>query len=134
MRQIKYKRTEFHGDDEPVENDLLCFIYDIPYLGACGIFPPIHILNEILSSGGGDGGMGPGAAWEPFRITDKEYSELKQVLINTPLEFIRNKVRYGDAQFEFDSEFDSLQDQMEWLQNVCNKHRESYHRRIKHDK
>jgi hypothetical protein len=126
MRTIRYERIEFHGDIEVVENNLLCFIYDIPYIGACGIFPPLHICNEIFSKGGGTGGMGPGATWEPFIITEEEYNELKKKIITTPLELIKNTARYCEVQFEFDVDFDNIRDMSKWLRMVCNKHCESY--------
>ena len=63
MRAISYVWKEFHRNDEKVVNTLLAFIYDIPYSGACEIFPPLHILNQIFRDGEGDGVMRPGAIW-----------------------------------------------------------------------
>jgi hypothetical protein len=130
MRIIKYERTEFHGDDELIENELLAFVYDIPYFGACGIFPPIHIINSIFLSGGGDGGMSPGAIWSPFEITVEEYDELVEAVKKTPASHLSSKARNCDIQFEFDSEFDNITDRFEWLTEVCNKHRENFHKRL----
>ncbi|WP_155313727.1 hypothetical protein [Desulfosarcina ovata] len=130
MRKIKYDRTEFHAGDESVENDLLSFVYDIPYFGACGIFPPIHIVNTIFLEGGGDGGMSPGAIWTPFEITEKEYEELVEAVKNTPLTNLEGKARYCEIQFEFDPEFDHIIDQFDWLQEVCKKHRENFHKKL----
>src|SRR5207244_4552780 len=48
MRRIKYQRYEFHDPDpEDRKAPLYAFVYDVPYLGSCGIFPPRHILNWI---------------------------------------------------------------------------------------
>jgi hypothetical protein len=131
MRKISYIRTEFHAEDEDTENTLLAFIYDIPYFGACGIFPPFHILNEIFRSGGGGGGMSPGAIWVPFEITEKEYIELKNAVLSVEPMDLKEVARYCDIQFEFDSEFDNIQIWIKWMALVCEKHRESFHQKIR---
>lgn len=130
MKKISYLRTEFHANDQKVENDLLAFVYDIPHLGACGIFPPLHILNEILRSGGGDGGMSPGAIWTPFEITEEEYEELTNEIGSTKPEELKHLARYCNIQFEFDPDFNSVKDRFKWMEAVCEKHRESYHLKL----
>lgn len=127
MRWISYKRVEFHGEPEPVVNDLLAFVYDVPYLGVCGIFPPYHILNEILSSGGSDGGMSPGAVWSPFQISEEEYAELIEAMAASVPEDLREKARYSDVRFETDPEFDDIRDRSRWVAAVCGKHRTNRH-------
>lgn len=131
MRRISYVRTEFRAENERIENTLLVFVYDIPYLGACGIFPPFHILNQIFLSGGGDGGMSPGAIWQPFEITKEEYDELKNAILSVAPRDLNNFTRYSNIQFEFDSEFDSIQGRLEWIAETCDKHRKSYHQKLK---
>ena len=54
-RTVQYLRHELFYEPEPREARFSVFVYDVPYLNACGIFPPLHILNMILRSGGGDG-------------------------------------------------------------------------------
>ncbi len=58
-RTVKYVRHEFHGDPERHTGTLPTFVYDVPYLSACGVLPPLHILNGILSSGGETGTEAP---------------------------------------------------------------------------
>ena len=132
MRTISYVRTEFHAEDEAIENSLLAFVYDVPYLGACGIFPPCNILNQIFLSGGGDGGMSPGAIWQPFEISEDEYEDLKQAVLSVDPADLGDAARYADIQFEVDSEFDPIRDRIEWMVATCDKHRETYHRKLKH--
>jgi hypothetical protein len=122
-RIVKYVRHEFHGDDEPCEGPLLHLVYDIPNLDALGVFPPLHILNGKLSSGGGDGGMSPGASWEPFIITATEYQLLTDRIRTTPLDAIRPYARYADVPFVFDPRFDHIQDRYAWMSAVCDEHR-----------
>src|SRR5690349_5190456 len=78
LKNIPYKRHAYLGRSrsEVRKGALLTLLYDIPYFGACGIFPPLHILNQILLSGGGDGGMSPSASWKPFSISEAEYATL----------------------------------------------------------
>jgi hypothetical protein len=127
LRVINYTREEFHGEDEPCEGTLLTFVYDIPYFSACGVFPPLHIVNEVFSSGGGGGGMSPGASWEPFTVSEEEYNALVEAVGNTPVSELRPYARYADLQMKFDHEFDSIRDRMEWVKAACDKHRDEWH-------
>lgn len=57
------------------------FVYALKYFG---IIPPIHVLNEVLESGCDDAGMGGGAEWKPFSLSQTEYDELVENLITNP--------------------------------------------------
>ena len=87
LQKITYKRHEYLGrsKSEVRKGSLLVLFYDIPYFGACGIFPPLHILNQTLSSGGGDGGMSPGASWKPFTVSEEDYARLVEEVRSTPV-------------------------------------------------
>ena len=128
MKAIEYYRHEFHGDPEKVTGDMLSFVYDVPYLPACEVFPPLHILNRILIEGGGDGGMSPGASWEPFELTEEEYSELWSEIDKTDVSSLSDKARYAEVKFIRDPEFDNITDRFEWMEKVCEKHRDRYMR------
>jgi hypothetical protein len=95
-----------HSEPLPMENDLLAFVYDIPYFGACGVFPPMHLLNQQLLRGGGSGGMSPGASWETFSLTPREYEDLVHAVKTVPVESLRDRARYAHVQFTFDPDFD----------------------------
>jgi hypothetical protein len=73
-----------------VEKSLLALVYDIPYFPACGIFPPLHIINQFFSSGGGDSGMSPGASWKSFTLIQKEYGDLVAAVRETPISEIES--------------------------------------------
>jgi hypothetical protein len=122
LRQIEYRRHEFHFDPESRKGSLLAFVYDVPYLGACGIFPPRHLLNQQLRGGGGDGGMGPGASWKPFELTPTEYAQLVAAIRAVPPKTLGTRARYTDLQFQFDSTFDVYRDYFDWLKASCAKH------------
>lgn len=127
---IEYTRHEFHHNPEKVRGDLFTLVYDIPYFGACGVFPPMHITNLIFLSGGGDGGMSPGASWEPFVLNDAQYNELLKKVLNEPSEKLKAKARFYHIQFIQDSSFDHIKQQEDWVEKVCKKHRERYHLEI----
>jgi len=130
MRVIEYERHELYGEPEKRSAELSAFVYDIPYFGACGIFPPFHIANEIFQSGGSEGGMSPGATWEPFQLTKDEYDKLvKAIRILNP-KTLGDKARFKWVKFEFDSSFDHITRWDDWLFSVCEKHRNSYHRKL----
>ncbi len=128
--EIEYFRHEFHNTPEKVRSPLEIFVYDIPYFGSCGIFPPLHITNIIFKSGGCEGGMSPGATWEPFVISNIEYSELvKKIKLLEP-STIEQQARYAWIKFDFDSSFDHHTKLTNWISAVSNKHRDNYHKKI----
>jgi hypothetical protein len=131
MKVIEYERHEFHGDPEKRTADLSVLVYDIPYFGACGIFPPYQIINEIFQSGGSQGGMSPGATWQPFQLEKDEYDNLVQAIKTLNPKTLGEKARYTSVKLEFDSSFDHIKKWEKWLLSVCEKHRDSYHKRLK---
>jgi hypothetical protein len=126
MRIIKYTRHEPHHEQEDREAPLSTFVYDVPYLGGCGIFPPLHILNQILENGGGDAGMSPSASWEPFYLTENEYDELCGVIEKLDPQSLYESARFCDAKFRLDHDLDHIQDRFAWLKAACDKYREIY--------
>ena len=77
MRSVKYKRHEFHQKHPSNKNEELHrFLLDIPYLLYFGVVPSREAINEVLREGGGDGGMSPGASWQPFELSEDEYWEI----------------------------------------------------------
>lgn len=127
MRTIEYERSEFRGEPEQRKAVLATFVYDIPYFGACGIFPPRHIINQFFNLGSSGGGMSPGATWAPFSLDDDEYDRLVEVIARLDPKALRERVRYTWVKYEFDKGFDHLPDWESWIAAVCEKHRESYH-------
>jgi len=128
LRRVCYVRHEFPGRTWEREDSLLVLVYDIPYFGACGIFPPLHLLNEMLLSGGSQGGMSPGATWEPFSLSEQEYRDLVTAVRTVVPKHLRPRARYADRPYRFDSSFDHHQDYFDWLREVCAKHRPGAHR------
>jgi len=129
--EITYYRHDPHHDPEPVTGNLLRLVYDIPYFGACGVFPPLHIANQWFADGGGDGGMSPGASWKPFTITAETYEVLvAQVASFDPADF-EDSAEYFRMKFLFDSAFDLIPDRFEWVKAVCGKHRDGFHERAR---
>ncbi len=126
MRRVQYKHTFIHGDDEPREGSLLSFVYDIPYFPPCGVFPPFHLLNQHLSSGGSDGGMSPGAIWEPFTITWEEYSQLVEAIESTPVDAIKPHARYAWLKPKFDPSLENIDVYIAWMTAACQKHRDGW--------
>lgn len=51
---------------------------------ACKQFPPFHILNEELKTGGRDLGMSGGCFWKPFELTREEYDEIAEEMLSSP--------------------------------------------------
>ena len=122
LRIVRYQREEFHHDAEVCEGTLLTFVYDIPYLGGCGVFPPLQIINDMFSRGHNGGGMSPGTKWEPFLLSQDEYDKLIAAVKSTPLEQIRPYARFAFVPWKFDPSFDHISTRAEWLSAVCRKH------------
>ncbi|WP_300668031.1 hypothetical protein [Desulfoluna sp.] len=130
MQTITYTRHEFHAEPETHTATLSVFVYDIPWVGACGIFPPFHLLNGIFESGGAEGGMGPGTTWEPFSIAEPEYEELMKAIGTLDPKSLKDKVRFGQVKFEYDKEFETEIEWITWMQKVCDRHRGAWHKKI----
>ena len=121
---IDYIRYEFQQPPEEANGELLILVYDIPYFGACGVFPPLHVANQIFSSGGGDGGMSPGASWRPFTIDQQQYDILLNQVLETPINKLKDKSRFSSVKLTRDDSLDHIQDRFDWLEAVCIKYRE----------
>jgi len=129
MRWIKYKRHELHqGKPEERKEILHRFLLDIPYLLYFGVIPSRPAINEVLLSGGGDGGMSPGSSWDPFEISVEEYEEVvkawKQMDINK--EFKEGQFRYNPDMFIEDDEILKHWKHMSYLVASRKKYEELY--------
>ena len=149
LRRVNYIRWPgMAHQPEPIENNLLAFVYDVPFFAPCGVFPPYHLFNQQLLHGGGSGGMSPGATWEPFSLSSAEYRDLADAIRVVPPELLRERARFAHLQFSFDPEFDvepypiypgyklprylsqlppELVPYVKWASAVCAKHRDRHH-------
>jgi hypothetical protein len=121
-------------------------------VGACGIFPPLHLLNQFLLFGGGGGGMGPGARWESFSLAREEYDLLVQAIRTVSPDSIEGLTGWVPVPFTFDPAFDGppetypvraevkkwhrhippdYKDYAAWAGAVCAKHRDGWHDRLR---
>lgn len=131
LREVTYQRYEHLGEGNGVHaGSLLILVYDIPHFDACGIFPPLHIANQIFISGKAGAGMGPGTSWEPFAISEAEYGSLAEAVQNTPVSEIKLHARYAFVAMKFDPSFDHIEERRDWFQAVCQKHRSAWHEEL----
>lgn len=125
-KKIKYEQHEFTWPD-PIECEatLVEFILDIPYLLFEGVIPPLHLLNEILSSGDAGGGMSPGTSWEPFEISKEEYNELVSELLALDLEVLKkeDRIRFIPGKIMVDESLHDSPNFFLWLQRVKKKYK-----------
>ena len=68
--------------------------------------------------------MSPGASWDSFEISDQEYSQVLSTILHPNLEKLRQNARFAWNPMRIDSDFDEIQERFEWMQAVCNKHRD----------
>jgi len=125
MRTVKYERIEFHLDEpEQRTAQLAEFALDVPYLIYQGAIPPRHILNEVLTSGGGDAGMSPGAVWEPFSIDEGEYTALVAELLALDLHDVsaNGRARFVPKTLFVDSEVTEFRTHLEWVGQIAVKY------------
>jgi hypothetical protein len=135
MRSVTYERYEHTsavaGDEnEVLTGALLNFVYDIPYFAPCGMFPPLHIANQIFSMGSAGGGMSPGTEWEPFTVTKDEYDELVEAVKHTPVSELKSFARYAFLPMKFDHSLDDISEWSKWFGAICKKHREEWRAEI----
>ena len=154
LRRVHYLRWGgVHSSWKPAENTLLAFVYDYYVsVDACGVFPPFHLLNQVLLLGGGGGGMGPGAKWEPFSLSREEYDLIVEAIRTVPPSAIEGLPGPVPLPFTFDPEFDGPpetypvrreprrsdrfrspegRDYREWAGAVCAKHRDRWHAELR---
>lgn len=74
-------------------------------------FPPLHIINEELRTGGSDQGMSGGCFWKAFEITDSEYRELADEMLTSP-----------QFDLEYDSDLEKCESLSKWCEAVLSKH------------
>ncbi len=126
MRVVKYTRHEFHYEPEEREAILSTFVYDVPHLIVFAVFPPLHILNQVLTTGGSQGGMSPGATWEPFELANLEYEELLCSLQQQNMEQLRNGARYARFPCVTDSSLSQIPNRFDWVRAISEKYRAAY--------
>jgi hypothetical protein len=118
MRTIEYTRHEFHAGPERRKAELPFFALDVPYLFFEGIIPPLSVLNEVLRTGGGDGGMSPGASWKPFVLQETEYGQLVQALQSLNLQEAKKKARFVPDSLRTDVSLHRSKHLSSWLRAV----------------
>lgn len=132
LREVQYERYEYNREEKHSQHTgtLLTFVYDIPHFAACGVFPPLHIANQILIRGKAGGGMTSGTQWEPFAISEEEYLQLSEAVQNTPISEIKPHARYAFLAMKFDQSFDQIEEWQDWFRAVCQKHRNAWHEEL----
>ncbi|MGL1958649.1 MAG: hypothetical protein OCD00_15185 [Colwellia sp.] len=81
------------------------------HINCCKQFPPFHILNEELLTGGRDQGMSGGSFWKPFEISIVDYNELKEDVLTDP-----------ELDFKYDQELEIKRNVKQWCGAVMTKH------------
>jgi len=74
-------------------------------------FPPIHIINEELLSGGNDQGMSGGCFWKPFSLSLEEYNEIAEEMLTSP--------KYA---LEYDPRLEGIENLNKWCGAVVAQH------------
>lgn len=126
MRTIQYK-THWSVVNPPQDHEgsLLDFVLDVPgLLGQNGAIPPWVVLNQVLQTGGTDGGLMPGTTWTPFSIPLEEYGELVHALMNLDMSKFDH---YAHPYIWFrkafiDEELKDAVDFVEWLERYTEKY------------
>ena len=78
---------------------------------SCKQFPPFHVLNEELMTGGSDLGMSGGCFWKPFAITKEDYEVLREEMMTDP-----------SLEFEYDVELEEKENLKKWCGAIISKH------------
>jgi hypothetical protein len=122
MRAISYVRHEFHHKPEKRIASLPYFLLDIPFLFVAGVIPPLAVLNAVLESGGSDGGMSPGASWEPVALTEQEYAELVEELLTLDTTDAKKYARFVPRELQEDLTLHKHTTFIHWLRATKEKH------------
>ncbi|ALF53399.1 hypothetical protein ACX27_11990 [Nostoc piscinale CENA21] len=122
-RIVKYSRQDWCKCECGEREELLTtFLYDLPNLTACNIFPPLHILNILLLRGWAGGGMSPKFSWKAFEISELEYQEMLPKLLYPNWQILHKKLWRIRLPMKLDPEFDSIGDRYTWMALVSEKY------------
>ncbi|MBL1276345.1 MAG: hypothetical protein COB30_009660 [Ectothiorhodospiraceae bacterium] len=77
----------------------------------CKQFPPLHVVNEELMSGGRDLGMSGGYFWKAFEISEAEYNQFREEILTDP-----------SLDIEYDIELELKPSLKKWCGAVLSKH------------
>ena len=77
----------------------------------CKQFPPFHILNEELMTGGSDQGMSGGCYWKPFELSKEDYDLLRDEMLTNP-----------ELEMEYDQSLEEKATLRKWCGAVLSKH------------
>ena len=123
---VNYQQHEFHQPN-PTNCDapLTEFVLDVPYLVFLGVIPPLYILNEVLKTGGGDGGMSPGTSWTSFAIAEEKYEALVSALVSLDLKKLRRRgtIRFVPDRIIIDESLHNERTHISWVKRVSDNYR-----------
>ncbi len=128
MRSVSYKtHWSYLGPGIKHKASLSEFILDVLYLMEVnGVIPPLHVLNEVLQGGGNSGGMSPGTSWKSFKISEAEYSELVEALLNLDIEETKKTHPYVTFQRVIvDKTLLESTNYIEWVNAIASKYPKS---------
>lgn len=129
MRHVNYKRHEPFRKFPEHRNELLAyFLLDVPYLLYFGVIPSREAINQVLATGGGGGGMSPGASWLPFEISDEEYWEVVEFWGQMEIQEKRDDDRFRYDPRAFFQDWDVMRetDHLAYLRRSRDKYAELY--------
>lgn len=86
------------------------------------MIPPLKVIDAVLRRRGGDGGMSPGASWEPFTVAEAEYRELVGVLLALDLAEATKQARFVKPSLREDSSLHHHSDLIAWSRAAKEKH------------
>ena len=82
------------------------------YIHCTKQFPPLHILNEELASGGRDMGMSGGCLWKPFKLGLEDYIEIRDEMLTDP-----------ELNLSYDKSLEDRPKLSKWCRSVVSKYR-----------
>jgi len=129
VRHVSYQRHDPFREFPEHRNELLAyFLLDVPYLLYFGVIPSRAAINQVLASGGGSGGMSPGASWLPFEIGEDEYWDVvdfwERMSIQEKLE--DDRFRYDPRAFFTDWDVMRETDHLQYLRRSREKYEALY--------
>lgn len=120
-RIIEYVQHDDRAPSRHAEAPVWAFLFDIGYLGGCGVFPPLHLLNQVLLTGGKHPGV-TGTSWEPFELSRDEYTAILPSILSPDTVALQKYSRFPWQRFGLDGELDGCTDYIDWQRKACAKH------------
>jgi len=122
MKVVEYNRHWSLNGSEKIKKEIDFLLIDYPYSFPYAdnnkdirLIPPLNYINDLLLSGGDNGGMSPGTTWKGFKLSIEEYENLVKKLLSNDFNKLKGSHPYAPNKLILDKELnEKYPDKEKW--------------------